>query len=79
MEACNKVIYLKTIDTVLRDVVPHAKLEDTLDTAEEETMIEKARKVLDRMEEDWENDHGTIELRDRFHLLRYYLDRLPRR
>jgi hypothetical protein len=79
MEACNKVIYLKTIDRVLRDVVPDAKPEHTLNAAEEETMIEKAREVLDRMEEDWENDHGAIELRDRFHLLRYYLDKLPRR
>ncbi|OPY79345.1 MAG: hypothetical protein A4E65_01904 [Syntrophorhabdus sp. PtaU1.Bin153] len=79
MEACNKVIFLKTIDRVLRDVVPDAKPQDIPSPAEEETMIEKARKVLDQMEEDWENDHGTIELRDRFHLLRYYLDRLPRR
>ncbi|NLW36279.1 MAG: hypothetical protein GXY80_12520, partial [Syntrophorhabdus aromaticivorans] len=75
----NKVIFLKTAEMVPCDVVPDTGPEDTLNAAEEERTIEKARKILDQMEEDWENDHGTIELRDKFHLLRYYLDRLPRR
>ncbi len=49
-----------------------------LDPREEATLVEKARAILAEMEELWEQDHNNVELRDKFHLLRYYLVRLPR-
>lgn len=44
-------------------------------SASDERLGDKALKVLKEMEELWEMDHNNLELRDRFHLLRYYLER----
>jgi hypothetical protein len=35
-------------------------------------------KVLEDTEEEWELDHNSQELREKFHLLRHYLDYLKR-
>jgi hypothetical protein len=46
---------------------------------EEISLLCRARKVVDEMEALWEQDHARPELRDKLHLLRHYLGRLPER
>jgi hypothetical protein len=55
------------------------KVVEKMTDQEEMNFLLRARKVLDEMEESWEEDHGRPELRDKFHLLRYYLAGLPDR
>lgn len=78
METFNNVIVLKTAERLSLDVSPKKLQDKVLSGAEETDLISKARKVLDEMEEEWEMDHANVELRDKFHLLRYYLQSLPR-
>ncbi len=47
--------------------------------AEELSLVARARRVLDDIEAAWEDDHGRPDLRDKIHLLRYYLRRFPER
>jgi hypothetical protein len=78
MDALKNVIYLRTAGSYpyngrINDVQDEVSLE------EEECLIDKARKVLNSMEELWETDHSAVKLREEFHLLRHYLSRLPKR
>lgn len=41
-------------------------------------IIIKSWSVLEAMEEEWEMNHGSVQLRDRFHLLRHYIQCLRR-
>lgn len=74
----NNVIVLKTAERLSIDAPPEELPCKTLSSAEECDLITKARKVLEEMEEEWEMDHASVGLRDKFHLLRYYLQNLPR-
>jgi len=78
MEASNKIIAFKTFGKTLHKTLNNDVLEESVSTQEEETLVGKAREVLDDMEELWENNHNVIELRDKIHLLRYYLNRIHR-
>jgi hypothetical protein len=49
-----------------------------MDGREEASLINKALCVLKEMEEEWETDHYSVGIRDKIHLLAYYLGRLPR-
>jgi hypothetical protein len=78
MEAHCKVIPLKTAMTAAYDVLSNEHDADPMDNREEASLINKALCVLKEMEEEWEADHYSIGIRDKIHLLAYYLGRLPR-
>jgi hypothetical protein len=77
MKTLNNVIVLKTAERLSIDDPPEELPGKVSGSTEETDLISKARKVLDEMEEEWEMDHASVELRDKFHLLRYYLQNLP--
>ena len=75
METFRNVIVLKTAEKLsVDDLAEELPGEGAID-GEETDLIIKARRVLNEMEEEWELDHSSVELRDKFHLLRYYLQR----
>ncbi len=78
MKTFTNVIVLKTAERLSVDDPPEEQPDKVLSGTGESDLIAKAGKVLDEMEEEWEMDHGSVELRDKFHLLRYYLQNLPR-
>ena len=78
MEAHCKVIPLKTAMTAAYDVLSNEHDGGSMDGREEASLINKALCVLKEMEEEWEADHYSIGIRDKIHLLAYYLGRLPR-
>ena len=78
MEAYCKVIPLKTAMTAAYDVLSNEHDVDPIDRIEGTSLINKALCVLKEMEEEWEADHYSIGIRDKIHLLAYYLGRLPR-
>ena len=78
MEASNKVIAFKTFGKTLYCTSSDDVLKEAVSIEEEETLVGKARSVLYDMEELWEIDHGAVELRDKMHLLRYYINRMRR-
>jgi hypothetical protein len=55
------------------------KVVEEMTDHEETSLLMRARKVLDEAEESWEADHCRPDLRDKFHLLRYYLGRFSER
>jgi hypothetical protein len=78
MEAHCKVIPLKTAMTAAYDVLSNEYDGGYMDDWEEASLINKALCVLKEMEEEWEADHYSVGIRDKIHLLAYYLGRLPR-
>lgn len=76
METFGNVIVLERARKSFYDAVFNEKEEIVLPRSEKVELIEKAHKLLNDMEETWEMDHTVAELRDKFHLLRYYLERL---
>jgi hypothetical protein len=78
MEACCKVIPLKTAMTAAYDVLSNKQNANPIDSREEASLINKALCVLREMEEEWEADHYSIGIRDKIHLLAYYLGSLSR-
>lgn len=72
MGAKNNIITLKTGDA---STVPLNMEEPKRDLSKEEleSLVFSIQKVLNHMETIWEEDHGAVELRDKFHLLRCYL------
>jgi len=78
MEAHCKVIPLKTAMTAAYDILSNEPNTDTIDSREEASIINKALCVLRAMEEEWEADHCSIGIRDKIHLLAYYLGSLAR-
>ena len=78
MEACCKVIPLKTAMTAAYDVLSNEQNANAIDSREEASLINKALCVLKEMEEEWEADHYSIAIRDKIHLLAYYLGSLSR-
>jgi hypothetical protein len=79
MEAHCKVIPLKTAMTAAYDVLSNEyDAERPTDSREDASLINKALCVLKEMEEEWEVDHTSIGIRDKIHLLAFYLGRLPR-
>jgi hypothetical protein len=76
MEVSNKIIAFKTFGKTLHNTLNDDALEEAISVQEEETFVGKARGVLDDMEELWEIDHGAVALRDKIHLLRYYLKKM---
>ena len=78
MEAHCKVIPLKTAMTAAYDVLSGDHIQEPLDSTEEAGVLNKALCVLKEMEEEWETDHYSIGIRDKIHLLAYYLGSLAR-
>ena len=78
MEAHCKVIPLKTAMTAAYDVLSSEHDAGPMGSREEASLINKALCVLKEMEEEWEADHYSVGIRDKIHLLAYYLGRLPR-
>jgi hypothetical protein len=78
MEAYCKVIPLKTAMTAAYDVLSNEHNANPIDSKEEASLINKALCVLREMEEEWEADHYSIGIRDKIHLLVYYLGTLAR-
>ncbi|HOE16231.1 MAG TPA: hypothetical protein PLX02_03280 [Syntrophorhabdaceae bacterium] len=76
MTTLNNVIVLRTAERLTIDAAPEDLPDRTLSGGGEPDLIAKVRKVLDEMEEEWEMDHASVELRDKFHLLRYYLQNI---
>jgi hypothetical protein len=76
MQASNKVILFKTSGRLPYRYEPEERQWQPLSRGEETTLADKAMRVVDEMESLWEMDHGALELREQFHLLRNYLDRL---
>jgi hypothetical protein len=77
MESISNIITLRAART---SIVP-SKMEEPKEEPgreEFESLVSSVQKVLDNMEEIWEIDHGAVELRDKFHLLRCYLDYMNR-
>lgn len=50
---------------------------EPMDTKEKAALIKKALCVLKEMEEEWETDHCSPGIRDKIHLLAYFLGKLP--
>lgn len=78
MEGRCKVFHLKTAMTAAYDVLRVDPEEEPMSTGEEGGVINKALCVLREMEEEWEADHLSPGIRDKIHLLAYYLGRLPK-
>ena len=78
MEAHCKVIPLKTAMTAAYDVLSEKQNAKPVDSRESEGLINKALCVLKEMEEEWESDHFSAGIRDKIHLLAYYLGSLAR-
>ena len=78
MEAYCKVIPLKTAMTAAYDILSNEQNDNPIDSKEEASLINKALCVLREMEEEWEADHYSIGIRDKIHLLAYYLGSLAR-
>lgn len=78
MEAHCKVIPLKTAMTAAYDVLSEKQDAGPIDSREPESLINKALCVLKEMEEEWESDHFSAGIRDKIHLLAYYLGSLAR-
>jgi hypothetical protein len=76
MEAMGNVIVLRTARKVpYSTFTEESPVEKPVGVAAD-NLLAKAKKVLDEMEAAWEMEHGLVELRDKFHLLRYYLEKL---
>jgi hypothetical protein len=76
MENINNV---RTLNIIKKgDCAPHKEDNpvEIISDREAENLLHKAKRVLHEMESTWEIDHGAAELREKYHLLRYYLDRL---
>lgn len=78
MGTMGNVIVLENARKVFYDRVIGGDEQVTLTKSEEMELLEKIRRTLDEMESLWEEDHTVAELRDQFHLLRHYLERLSR-
>jgi hypothetical protein len=76
MEVSNKIIAFKTFGKTFHNTLNDDLLEETIRVQEEETLAGKARVVLDDLEGLWEIDHCAVELRDKIHLLHYYLNKM---
>lgn len=76
MQASGKIIMFKASGRMpYRTCIEEAPMEE-LSSTEEASLMEKAMKVLDDAEGEWEMDHNALTLREKFHLLRHYLKRL---
>lgn len=76
METPCKVIPLKTAMTAAYDILRSEPDKEPMDSREEASLINKALCVLKEMEEEWETDHYSPGIRDKIHLLAYYLGKL---
>ncbi|MCX5804029.1 MAG: hypothetical protein NTU69_10960 [Proteobacteria bacterium] len=79
MGTTDKARRLKLVDTsydISQDIQKEGKSVEKPSRTVVENLLVKARNVLDDAEGAWEIDHNTAELRDKFHLLRYYIDNL---
>jgi hypothetical protein len=64
--------------TAAYDVLSSEHIVRATDDKEEGSLINKALCVLKEMEEEWEADHCSIGIRDKIHLLAFYLGSLTR-
>jgi len=76
MAAAEKARRLRLIEPSW-DAMEEASIADIPPSRERvEHAVSNARTVLDNAEAQWEMDHNSVDLRDKFHLLRYYIDYL---
>jgi len=73
MGAQCKVIPLKTAMTEAYEILGTESIVEPVDAGEKAALINKALCVLKEMEEEWEADHCSPGIRDKVHLLAYYL------
>lgn len=78
MEAQCKVIPLNTAMTAAYDILARDADAEPIGTGEETNLINKALCVVREMEQEWETDHAAPGIRDKIHLIAYYLGRLTR-
>jgi hypothetical protein len=73
LESIKNIIALKTTCT---SAIPlrREKIQKESGGEELEGLILNTQRVLNHMEALWEINHNAVELRDKFHLLRCYLD-----
>ncbi len=76
MGAQCKVIPLKTAMTEAYEILGTKSIVEHVDAGEKAALINKALCVLKEMEEEWETDHYSPGIRDKIHLLAYYLGKL---
>jgi len=74
MESAKKIIFLKTSSNVYSNTFDEKKFDkNTEPIISKENLGNKALNILKEIEELWEMNHNSLELRGKFHLLRYYL------
>lgn len=78
MKSQGKVIPLRTTMTAAYNVLSDDHGEEHWGGTQDAHILNKALCVLKEMEEEWEADHSSVGIRDKIHLLAYYLGRLPR-
>lgn len=76
METLGNIIILEKAKKVFYDTVVWKRRTESLARAEEMQLFEKVRCTLEKVESIWEVNHGMAELRDLFHLLKHYIERL---
>lgn len=76
MQAVNKVLTFKPSGKMPYRTIIEKVPAEPLSSSEEKRLLEKALNVLDEAEGEWEMDHKSPYLRDKFHLLRHYLKRM---
>jgi hypothetical protein len=64
--------------TAAYDLLSERQDAGPIDSRESESLLNKALCVLKEMEEEWESDHLSAGIRDKIHLLAYYLGSLAR-
>lgn len=67
------IIHLRP-DTTSDFIFKTQKSQQGLRQSDVDSLILSTYRILVDIESLWEQDHGAVELRDKFHLLRYYLD-----
>ncbi len=77
METSCKVIPLKTAIAAAYDIPGSGSDVEPMDDRQKAGYMNKALCVLKEMEEEWEIDHRSPGIRDKIHLLAYYLGKLP--
>ena len=78
MEAACKIFRLKPGNTLLGGLVKENGEGALITHRELQTVVTKARNVLDTMEEEWQENYNSLDLIEQVHLLRNYLEVLRR-
>jgi len=74
MEAACKIFRLKPGNTLFAGLVKENGEGQLIPHRELQTVVTKARNVLDTMEEEWQKNQNSLVLVEQVHLLRSYLE-----